>query len=294
MADSISGAPFTKNETGRSLTRDYQIIRGKAYLNELVADTGLPDTTGWEFLGNSPVLTASLTKETIDHITSQLGVREPDAVIVIDQGFSFKLDLQEMNRKTGSLFFSATPEAVTNGSILGFTKFTMIPAAKLGSSYEIVNSSGVRCRGILAAHLVLECGATLLVEGEDYEVDEAAGEVLILSTSEEVEDGDPIDATLTANALAAADLEQLPVHSRTEIEIGFKFNGMSARKVNGVNRRFSLWVPKASLVGEGDFSLLSPPDVRDIVVASFTGKALRRDSSTALAYLYPLPVGGVS
>lgn len=296
MADSISGAPFTTNETGKKRTRDFQIGRGKPWLHELDPDTGLllaTGNTGWQRMGNARSCSATLSKETIDHITSEEDFRGIDVQIPIQQDLRGSIQLEEMNALVRDLFLQATAEAVVNGTVAGFTKYTMIQQVKLGRSYEIKDSDGVRCYGVAAEDLVVEVGSTLLELGVDYEVDEPAGEIFFLSTGEEVEDGDPIDVTLDPNPLAAEDMERAPVHSRDLIEVSFKFHATSPRKVNGINRRYELWVPKMNLVPDGNFDLLSPPDAREVQVMPFSWTALKVPGY-ALGYLTPLPAGGIT
>lgn len=281
-------SPFVRNATGTPNPDDYLLGKGEVYWAELTA-SDVPDANGFVHLGNCPEMTIIPSSEFLEHYSSMSSTKQLDQKILIQQKFDVSLRLEEMNEFNASLFFAATPAATTaNVAVAGFTAYAHTTAAKLGRWYPVVNSSGVRARGVTKANFTVTktSGGGAMTLGTDYEIDEAGGRIKFLSTGSVIVDGDSVTIALAANANADATRE-IPVQSRTSSVTGcLVFYGVSPK----TGRKYELYIPKATVAAEGRFDMIS----EQLTSLSFTGSAEKKDTSTAIATITPLPAGGTS
>lgn len=280
MAD-VSGAPFAPNNTGVPTPSTYALGRAALFFAELDANDD-PDGDGWIHMGNAPGASLDISREYLEHFSSIEGVRNMDARIPISEGFTVRFSLEELNEKNAEMFFSGESEALTNAAIAGWSKYSMVSAVELGRRYEVKNSSGVQAYGFDPSDLALEenSGATALVEGTDYTVDSAAGEILILSTATNIADGETLDATLTAGG-SLNTMRRTKIMSRETFDVSFKIIGESP--VTG--RKYKIWVPKVSISADGGLDLIT---AQDLVATPLMATALKKTGSE-LGYIIPLP-----
>lgn len=289
----VSGAPLSPNTTGTPNPDDYLLGRGELFYSELDADDEPADSAtdgGFLHLGNCPQLELVPSSEFLEHYSSMQGLKSLDYKLVIQQKFDVNFQLEEANEANAALFFSATPEAVTNAAVAGFTEQEIIDAVHKGRWYRIIDpTTGNRAWGIAAADLTLEKqGApdTPLVIDVDYTLDEARGLVKFLTTGVVLADGDDVDATLAANPLADS-TRRIPVQSRSSVTVALLFYGINPKTA----RQYELLIPKITLAANNPFGLISADSLTSM---SFSGSAEKKDSTTAIAYITPLPIGGVT
>jgi hypothetical protein len=281
-------SPFVRNATGTPNPDDYLLGKGEVYWSELTT-ADVPDANGFVHLGNCPELTIIPSSEFLEHYSSMSSTKQLDQKILIQQKFDVKLRLEEMNEFNASLFFAATPAATTaNVAVAGFTNYAMVTAPKKGRWYPIVNSSGVRARGVTSANLTVTktSGAGAMTLNTDYQVDEPGGRIKFLSTGAVIVDGDSVSVALAANANADATRE-IPVQSRTSSVTGcLVFYGVNPK----TGRKYELLIPKVTLAAEGEFNMIS----EQLTSLSLSGSAERKDTSTYVATITALPAGGTS
>lgn len=148
--------PFARNTTGKPSADRYAIGRGAAKLSHLTA-ADAPDADGFFHLGNLQSVTASLSKQFLDHFSSLSGLRDRDARITIETTFDLRGVLEEVHEDAGRLFTAGAASAHANTpAIDGFTEITMVAAVKKGRCYPIANSSGDAAMGIATEDLTLE------------------------------------------------------------------------------------------------------------------------------------------
>jgi hypothetical protein len=159
----LSGTPWAQNTTGKPAAERYALGRGALWFAEH-DDNEDPDGDGWEHLGNCPALTASVSRQFLDHFSSLDGKRDRDARIVIEELFDLKYTLDEPSETAAAHWLSATPEDYTNPAVAGITERELVAAVKLGRQYPILNAAGDQAFGIDSSDLVLEQqGATQVV-----------------------------------------------------------------------------------------------------------------------------------
>lgn len=280
----VSGAPFARRLTGIPTADDIILGRGIVLGHELLTTTFLEDADGWFDLGECPEFAVEPTAEFVEHFSARAGKRVLDKKLVIQEKFEVRFGLEELNEKNFALYASATPESRTNAYTAGFTEYAMITAVELGRYYQIKNSSGVEARGITASDLTVEkSGAPdVALDSTDYELKDDSGMLFFKSTATHLADGDQVDVTLAAKA-GADTLRRIPFQSRTRsVTIALKLLGEDPDS----GRRYELWIPKITLAPAGAFNMIS---AQDWLRMGFVGSAEKRDSSTVVAYITPLP-----
>lgn len=281
----VSSAPFARRLTGVPTPDDILLGRGKLYGHELNASTYAEDADGWFDMGETPELVIDPSAEFVEHYSSRSGRKFLDKKIVIQEKFDVRLALEENNEKNFALWSSATPAAITNPTIAGFTEYAWVSAVELGRYYQLKDSSGNPARGVTLADLTLEkSGAPdVALDSTDFELESESGMVFIKSTATHIADGETIDATLTARA-GADTTRRIPIQSRTtSVTVALKFIGLDPDS----GRKYELWIPKITLAPAGGFNLITSG--QEWLRMGFTGSAEKRDSSTAIGYMSPLP-----
>jgi hypothetical protein len=279
----VSSSPFARNTTGVPSSEEIVLSGGELFLHELDAD-GDEDGDGWVNLGEVRELALEPTSEFLEHYSTRSGRRVLDKKILLQQKFDVRIGLEAANERNAAIFFQATPEAITNPAVAGFTEFAMITAVELGRWYQVVNSAGLPARGITTGNLLLEKDAVsdvTLVEGTDYELDTASGMVFFKTTATNIADGNTVNATLTA-AAGADTTRRIPVQSRENVTVALKFLGVDGAS----GRKFELYIPKITLAASGAFGLVTNNEWTQM---QLTGAAEKKDADTAVAYISALP-----
>lgn len=134
---------------------------------------------GWLDFGNVVAFTpeAALTKE--EHMGSYRGVRRADKTIITENGFSWKLRLDEWHRKNLEILFSGTAgtahtqliQSAANGEVLGFTANPV----KIGYWYDLKTAAGLRLFDVTSVTIATK------TEGTDFVIDGKLGRIRFLT-----------------------------------------------------------------------------------------------------------------
>lgn len=108
------------------MARDYTLGRGEVHFARF--KPGTEEITGYRYLGNSPEFSITLESENLDHYSSERGIREKDASVVLEVARSFSLVLDEISNQNVSMFLFSQ-QGVDTVSALGGTT----------TDYEITN-----------------------------------------------------------------------------------------------------------------------------------------------------------
>ena len=261
------------NTTGKPNTSDYVLGRGAVYISTLV--NGLP--VAWQDLGNSPDFSLSVASDSVDHEGTRIGLKQVDKSTIIRQSVSVKFSLDEFSDQNLAIFLSGNNvESQTNAAVAGFTEYTMVASIVKGRWYDLKNSTGVRAMGITKANLTLEKSGSpdvLLVEGTDYEVDETAGRVFILSSAVNITTGDALDVTLAAAAGAKA-IDRVRALTQTNVTVALKFVSINAADNDRITE---FQFHQISLKPSGDASLIGD----EFAKMEFEGKAEKNTTADA-------------
>lgn len=276
------------NATGTPNTKDYNLGRGTVYFAAFPTGsaTGRSDA-GYRDLGNCPEFNISVDVETLEHQSSQEGLKVTDKEFVISQKVNLSLSLDEINFENGALFFSGTAgdgtylntPAISGIEAAAATGISLVSTANFtaGRWYDIADASGNRAYDILAANLRLNAVATAgtdYVQVTDYTVDEKMGRVFIPS----------VGAIATANAevfmelapdggaVAADEISALAVSS---VSGSLKF---ISENPTASDHQTEYEFHQVSLKADGDFSLIGD----EFTTMQLTGVAERNTLFTAL------------
>jgi hypothetical protein len=151
---------------------------------------------GYLDFGNIVAFTpeANLNKE--EHQGSYRGVRRADKTVVTENGFSYKIRLDEWNKKNLEILFSAsattgftqTVLSAAAGAVLGFTA----NPAKIGYWYDLRKSDGSRLFDVTSVTI------TGKVEGTDFVIDQKLGRIRFLTAQ-----AADLTPTITAPAIVS-------------------------------------------------------------------------------------------
>lgn len=254
------------NTTGLATPGDYYLGRGKLFYATVDSSTGKPDTDGWRYLGNCPEFNMTLERETLEHESSQEGVKTVDKEVLVSLKMSISFSLDEINDQNLSLWVAGETATHTNPAIAGFSATVQSTSVLLGRWYDIVNGSGERAYDIDTAKLTLtETGTpTTLVEDTDYILDAKMGRVFLLTTATGIADGEEMDAALTADASASPVEEVRALTSTVQLSGALKF--ISENPTNG-DKQKEWQFHTVNISANGDFGLISD----DFAVMQFEG-----------------------
>lgn len=236
------------NATGTPNTEDYNLGRGIVYFATLA--NSLP--AEYRDLGNAPEFNISIEVETVEHNSSRQGLRVVDKEVVISQKVTLSVTIDELNFENLALFFSGSTGTHTNAAVAGFAEHQMITGAVLGRWYDIVDANGNRAYDVRIADLTVEEGATTLVVGTDFTIDEEMGRIFLLSTATNIADGENVDVTLAANALAKG-VDEVRALTSSAITGALKFISVNPA-ANDARTEYQFH--QVSLKATGDFALI--------------------------------------
>jgi len=251
------------NTTGQPNTSYYTLGRGKVYFAPLVNSK----PGGYRELGNCPEFTMTIESEKLEHQSSQGGLKVIDKEVIIATKLNVSFNCDELSFDNQSLFFSGTQVAApTNPAIAGFADYNMITDVVKGRWYDIVNAAGVRAYDVESASVTVQkTPATAMVLGTDYLLDLEFGRIFFLTTGIVIVDGDEIDVTLAADALAKP-IYEVQALTQTNIIGALKFIGSNAANNDKMTE---YQIHQISLKPEGDFSGISD----EFTQMGFTGAA---------------------
>ena len=151
---------------------------------------------GWLDFGNVVAFTPETNLNKEEHQGSYRGVRRADKTVVTENGFNWKIRLDEWNRKNLEILFAATPTtgftqaalSAVAGQVLGFTA----NPAKIGYWYDLKSAAGARLLDITSVTIAAK------VEGTDFVIDQKLGRIRFLTAQ-----AADLTPTITAPAIAA-------------------------------------------------------------------------------------------
>lgn len=155
------------------MARDYTIGRGEVHFARFLP--GTTKRTGFRYLGNTPEFSLTLESETLDHYSSDRGIREKDASVTIEVSRSGTIAMDEINNENVSMFLfsqaGAEVVSVAGGAVTGYAIEDVIP----GQSYPLgvsdadpVGALSIAYPGTGPTAFAVKKGSTVLSAGEDY------------------------------------------------------------------------------------------------------------------------------
>jgi len=257
------------NLTGQANTLDYNIGRGKVYFATIDSTTGVPGA--FRFLGNAPEFSVSMESETLEHQSSQTGLKVTDKEVTISQKATLSLTLDEINFDNMALFFSGETAAHANtAATAGITGSSNVTVTDGGRWYDLYQNAGGAPASNASANRIYDCGTISVsgsVAGTDFIADQVMGRIFIIAGGN-LDTPGTIDVDIAANAGADTTPDEMRGLTSTTVSGALKF--ISENPADS-DHQTEYEFHQVSLKAEGDFGLISD----EYTQMSMTGVAER-------------------
>lgn len=266
---------------------NYVVGRGRLYFDKFKKGSNNSES-GELYFGNSPEFTLTTDSETLDHYSSEHGLREMDASVLLEltQGGNFTVD--EINADNLALFFLGEKSTITQTQATDRKEtFELI---KKGRYYQLgadeVTPSGVR--NITNFQIVVAAAGTSISTGsgditsipgatplpsDQYEIEVETGRLYI----------EPDAANVPGAGMTAAVQYDVDAQTRT-IVIGKSdmiYGALRFLSDNPVGTNKDYFFPKVALQPDGDYALKGD----DWQVMSFSFRAMKKNSNLQRLYI---------
>lgn len=245
----------------------YTIPRGRVFFNPINSATD--EYLGELYLGNCPSFGISIETEKAEHYSSETGLREKDASVVLEVKRSGSLTCDNMSMSNVALFLSGSTGTVTQtaGTVTD-EAIKVLP----GRYYQLglAPATPVGARNVSAVLVKSGAGATTYVAGTDYMLDAARGTLQILVGGAIV--AGSIKVTYTR---AAITWEGIRSGSSGELVGALRVVSDNA---TGANRDF--YMPRVSLVPSGELPVIA--DGTDFASMQFDADVLKPANGEAI------------
>lgn len=232
--------------------------RGRVYVDLYDVDGNL---TGEVYIGNTPSFALSTEEETLEHVSSDEGIREVDAEVTLSETDTLTFTTDDIQPFNVAMFFKGSESAFATAAIPSVVETHTV---KRGRWYQLgmtqANPSGHRLVTLTSA----EIGAVPIPNPAlNYELDAALGRVYILPDAPDIVDDDEIEFDYAVSASS----RPIIITSQDEKIAAVRF---IANNAHGTNQDH-YW-PKVRIAPDGDYELKGD-EWQEI---SLTGKVLTR------------------
>lgn len=227
-------------------TKNYTLGRGKVHFSRFKDGTQVP--AGFFYIGNTPEFSLTIESETLDHFSSDEGIREKDDSVPLEVTRTGSLITDNIDPKNVALFFFGEESTVTQTSVASATE--TLEEIKAGHSYKLgVTPSnptgyfGIDTDGFAVAVAV---GGTPLVAGTDFEMNYDTGILTFLEGSALAVDGADIEVTYAVKS-----------HTRDRVISGSEpvEGAMMYVAFNPKGKNFDYYLPYVKITPNGDYAL---------------------------------------
>jgi hypothetical protein len=233
--------------------------RGRVYVDLLDVNG---NTTGEVYIGNTPSLTLSSDEETLEHISSDEGLREVDAEVTLSATRTINFTTDDIQPFNLAMFFRGT-----EGSLATVAAASVVETITVqrGRWYQLgateANPSGARLVTLTTA----EIGGIAIPDAADnYTLDAALGRIYIKPDAPDIVDDDEIEFDFAV----AASARPVVITSNDEKIAAVRFIAD-----NAYGNNIDHYWPKVRLAPDGDYELKSADSWQEITI---TGKALTK------------------
>jgi hypothetical protein len=245
---------------------NYTLGRGKIFFSRFLAGTQIPE--GFEYVGNSPELSFTIETESLDHFSSDAGVREKDASVPLSTNRTGQFTTDAINPENISYFFFGTHSKLT--IVGGPVTDEAVNDVRKGRYYQLgrtdVNAAGARN---ISAVTVKKAPSTPVAASGNWEVDLNTGMLHVLGTAVAIVDDDDLLVSYTATA----GTRERIISGNQPIEGAMKY---LADNPNGHN--FNYDMPWVKITPNGDYNMKGD----DWQVIPFNLEILKRSAAEAI------------
>jgi len=259
------------------MANNYTLGRGKVHFARFKTGTQTPD--GFFYIGNTPEFSLTIESETLDHFSSDEGIREKDDSVPLEVNRTGSMTTDNIDPKNVALFFFGSDSTVTAvaapGEVDALTDVSLDHSYKLGSTTAApAGAFGITAASVSAA---TNPGAVALVEGTDFEVDYDNGIITFLSTAVNMVEGDDIDVTYS---IAASTRERV-ISGSEPVEGAMMYVTKNPKGSDSV-----FYLPYVKITPNGDYALKGDewqqiPLALEILKPT-VGEAIYRDGTPTL------------
>lgn len=221
--------------------KDYVLGKGKVYFDKFPTGTKLG--TGERYLGNTPELSTSSDKTTLDHFDADAGVNVKDASVTIEDNVTGSLVTDHISLDNVSIFYGGE---VDDQTIPSATAIAETHTAALGRWIQLGKTTARPQGTQKVTTVVVKIGSTTVLAPTNYEVNLDLGRIYIEDDAPGITDG----ATLAITYDQEATTQNVIVASGAEVSGALRF--ISANPIGPQKDYF--W-PYVTLTANGDFSL---------------------------------------
>lgn len=226
-------------------TQKYVLGRGKVYFSRFTDTTNLVPS-GYRYIGNTPEFSMTVEAETLDHYSSDGGIRQKDDSVAVDVTRTGQVTCDNIVVDNVALFFFGASSTVSQAAVSTDTNETIADVIQ-GCDYLVGRTAAnpVGIRGLKAAAIVVKVSTTTKTLGSDYTVNVATGMIHIVAGGG-ISTGDDIIVTYQVDA----NTQTAVVSGSTMIEGSILF---IADNPKGDNLDYVL--PWVKVSPNGDFNL---------------------------------------
>lgn len=257
-------------------TKNYTLGRGKVHFSRFKDGTQVP--AGFFYIGNTPEFNLTIESETLDHFSSDEGIREKDDSVPLEVTRSGSLITDNIDPRNVALFFFGEEVTVTQAAVVSGTE--TLEGIKAGHSYKLGVTTnnptgyfGINSTGFAVAVAV---GGTALVAGTDFEMNYDTGILTFIEGSALAVDDADIEVTF---AVKASTRDRV-ISGSEPVE-----GAMMYIAFNPKGKNFDYYLPYVKITPNGDYALKGD----EWQQIPFTIEALKPNSGEAI-YMDGRPV----
>lgn len=157
---------------------NYTLGRGKVYFARFTAGQ-VPGP--FRYIGNTPEFNLTIESETLDHFSSDEGIREKDDSVPLEVTRTGTLVCDDIQAENVAMFFFGTADVLTTVAAAGLSEDFVAVQGDMFYQIGLTPSNPVGVRGVTAVVITdTDTPATTYVLGTDYTLDAARGMIYIV------------------------------------------------------------------------------------------------------------------
>lgn len=230
-------------------TKNYVLGRGKLFFDPFASGTKTP--TGERYLGNTTEFNLTIESDTLDHYSSDAGVRTKDDSVILELKRTGSLTTDNISEENVGLFVLgdisdyAQDGTPVTGEAIGEAGIPL-PDRYYQLGQTSVNPQGVRDVSAVTVTIDPNGTATTAVLDTDYTLDAELGRIYII-------DGGAIDGQTEVSVdytPATNTRKRVTTNTAAEVEGALRFVSYNAK-----GKQKDVYMPYVTLTPNGDFAL---------------------------------------
>lgn len=258
---------------------NYTLGRGELHFARFLPGTRTPD--GFRYIGNTPEFSLTIESETLDHFSSDRGIREKDDSVPLEVTRTGSLTTDNISPENVALFFFGTDSTITQTLVAPAPE--TLNNVRPGHSYKLgvtptvpAGVFGLNATGLTVAKVATPSNINLVAD-VDYRVDLDAGIITLIETSTQIVLGDEIIVTY---GLRAASRSRV-ISGSEPVEGAIIYRSRNPKGSNAV-----FYLPYVKITPNGDYALKGDewqqiPMSIEVLKPSATQEAIYRDGLPA-------------